>query len=144
MDNEKWLEAYRTNKNKVWIKVRLTSGFEYYFWNRLEWLALKEICDENRVFVEEISLQFRSHEIVLTENLKDADAVYLVRSVKAAVGAGQDDTSHYYTVGFLKDGIMHKSKWATPELVMDSESQDPLDKCVEEAIIYDQRQARTN
>lgn len=132
MDKKKWLKKYRTNKSAIWINVQLTNGEEFYYDEFEGWRELKTKCEDENLFIQELSLQFRSHEVTI--DLEDAEAVYLIRSVMGQMGA---DTRQYYTTGILKDGIVHKKMWMIPELVVDKELQDDIEECFEEALIYD-------
>jgi len=86
------------------------------------------------LFVEELYLQFRSHEVEI--DVKDTDAIYLIRSVMGQMG---NKTHQYYTTGRLEGGKMHKQMWLIPELIVEKELSDELDECFEEAIIYNEK-----
>ena len=92
MNNDKWLQAYRTNKDAVWIKCKLTNGEEFFYDHQIGWTLLKQACKNNGAFVEELRLQFRSHEVTI--DVEDAEAVYLVRSVMGQMGG---ESRQYYT-----------------------------------------------
>jgi len=49
------------------------------------------------------------------------------------VGASSRD---YYTIGKLIKGVVHKSMWLTPEIIVDQTYEDELENCFEEAVIY--------
>ena len=131
MDNQKWLEHYRTNKSAVWINVKLTNGEEFYNNDFAKWLEIKKKCDAEKLFVEELSLQFRSHKVDI--DLTDAEGLYLIRSVMGQVGV---DSKQYFTTGILKDNIVHKQMWLVPELLIEKELSDHVEDCFEEAFIY--------
>jgi len=124
MDKKKWLEKYRTNKSAIWINVQLTNGEEFYYDEFEGWTELKTKCEDENQFIQELSLQFRSHEVTI--DLEDAEAVYLIRSIMGQMGA---ETKQYYTTGVLKDGIVHKKMWLVPELVVEKELQDEIEEC---------------
>lgn len=130
-DRDKWLKKYRSNKNAIWINARLTNGEEQYFHEYEEWRSLKKICDEEDLFVQEMSLQFRSHEVEI--DLTDAEGVYLIRSVMGQFGG---NTKNYFTTGVLKQNKVYKKMWIVPELVVDKEIVDNIEDCFEEALIY--------
>jgi len=132
MSNQ-WLSRYRSNKNAVWIKCKLTNGEQYYHDTFRGWLSIKKICEREKCFVDELKLSFRSHEVDI--DLEGAEAVYLIRS---AMGSFGSETKHYYTTGVLKDGIVYKQMWLTPELVVDKELEDDLGECFEQALIYNE------
>jgi len=132
MDNEKWLKHYRTNKSAIWINVKLTSGEEFYNDDFAQWLEIKQKCDAEKLFVKELSLQFRSHKVDI--DLTDAEGLYLIRSIMGQVGV---DSKQYFTTGVLKDGVVHKQMWLVPELLIEKEFSDHVEDCFEEALIYD-------
>ncbi len=134
MNNDKWLEAYRTNKDAVWIKCKLTNGEEFFYDHQIGWKLIKQACKDNGAFVEELHLQFRSHEVTI--DIEGAEAVYLVRSVMGQMGG---ESKQYYTTGRLEGGKMHKQMWLTPELIVEKELIDEIDECFEEAIIYNEK-----
>ena len=137
MNNEEWLKKYRTNKSAVWLKVRLSDGQEFFFDTHRGWKGIKTICDTKKIFLTELHLQFRSHEVTI--DVEDVEGVYFVRSILGQVGA---DSKHYYTVGVLKDNEMHKKMWLIPELVPEKEYADDLSECFEEAIIYNEKKKK--
>ncbi len=129
--HEGWLTEYRKDKTCIWVRAGLSDGREIYFKDYKTWLSIKEFCDEEKLSVCSIKLQYKSH--VETINVSDAEAVYLVRSLMGQIGG---ETKNYYTVGRLVDGVVFKSRWLTPELVEEEKIEDSLDNCFEEAIIY--------
>lgn len=134
MNNEKWLQAYRTNKDAVWIKCKLTNGDEFFYDHHIGWKMIKNECDKKGVFVEEMYLQFRSHEVTI--DVAEAEAVYLIRSVMGQMGG---ESRQYYTTGRLEDDKMRKQMWLIPELIVEKELLDEIDECFEEAIIYHEK-----
>jgi|TARA_Y100000004_G_C8895164_1_gene403795 hypothetical protein len=135
MSNQEWISKYRTNKDAVWVKCRLTDGQQFYHDEFKGWIDIKKICEEQGVFVEELKLSFRSHEVTIDID-ENAEAIYLVKSVMGQIGA---ETKHYYTTGILKDGVVYKQMWLTPELVVDKEFEDRVDECFEQAMIYNEQ-----
>ena len=135
MNREKWLIAYRKNKQAIWINVRLTNGEEHYCGEFSQWLEVRESCKEHGLFVEELSLQFRSHEVVI--DINEAEGIYVIRSVMGQFGGS---TKHYMTVGILKCGVVYKTMWLVPELIIEKEYEDDVQSCFEEAFIYDETQ----
>ena len=137
MSNQEWISKYRTNKDAVWIKVKLTNGKQFYHDNFKGWIEVKKICDEEDLFVEELKLSFRSHEISV--DLSDAEAIYLITSAMGQIGA---ETKHYYTTGVLKDGIVYKQMWLIPELVVDKEFEENIEECFRQAVIYNDKKKK--
>jgi len=128
---DQWLIEYRKDKEAIWIIAVLSDGTEVYFKEYKTWMSLKDTCDSENLYIHSIRLQYRSH--VVESDTEDAEAVYLVRSVKGQIGGR---TSQYYTIGTLKDGMMCKTRWLIPELAEEEKFEETLDNCFEEAIIY--------
>ncbi|MQF98484.1 MAG: hypothetical protein FI729_03005 [SAR202 cluster bacterium] len=126
-----FIEAYRGDSECIWVTVNLSNGTDIYFNNHKEWLDIKRKCQQEDLSVSAINLQFKSHKI--TVDMNDCEGSYLVRSVLGEVGSW---TRNYYTVGKLKGDVVHKTRWLIPELVEEEKSEDTLDNCFEEAIIY--------
>jgi len=139
MDRDKWLASYRTNKSATWLKIKLTDGQLYFTTDHKDWLKVKEHCDKNSVFLSEMESQFRSHCVIM--DIGEPDAIYFVPSVMGMVGG---ETKQYYTVGLLKDGLMHKKMWKVPELIMERETTEDLEHCFTEAIIYNGEEKKEN
>ena len=137
MDNSAFVKKYKSNKGAVWIKVKLTSGDEFFYDTHKGWLQIKERCDKNFLFISDLRLQYRSHEVKI--DIEDCEGIYLIRSVMGQWGASSRE---YYTFGTVKGNSVAKKMYMVPELVIDKEYEDPLEDCFAEAIIYDQRKIR--
>jgi len=137
MTDQEWLSRYRSNKDAIWIKCKLTDDRQFYHDDFKGWLQIKDICDTDGVFVKELKLSFRSHEISV--DIDDAEAVYLIKSVMGQIGA---DTKHYYTTGVLKEGIVYKQMWLIPELVIDKEFEENIEECFRQAVIYNDQEKK--
>lgn len=135
-----WREHYQKFKRLkvVWIKIRTTDGKHFFFHDYKEWHDVQAYCREKSVFISDLHLQFRTHKITIDID-DDTEAIYIVRSCMGAMGM---KTKQYMTVGKLKDGLMHKQMWLTPELIIDKEYKDPLSLCFEEAILYDEKKKK--
>ena len=131
MNNEKFLEKYRTNKQAIWIKIKLTTGKEIFFEDYRQWQAIKDVCEKTGVFIQNFHLQFRSHEVKI--DITDADGIYFIRSVMGQMGG---DTKHYYTVGVIRGDIVSKKMFIIPELVEEKSYEDDIESCFPEGIIY--------
>lgn len=131
MNNEKFLEKYRTNKQAIWIKIKLTSGKEIFFEDYRQWQAIKDVCEKTGAFIQNFHLQFRSHEVKI--DITDADGIYFIRSVMGQMGG---DTKHYYTVGVIRGDIVSKKMFIIPELVEEKSYEDDIESCFPEGIIY--------
>lgn len=138
MDAQKWKDFYlknrKENSNKIFIKVMTSDGKHFFFTNDQfdTWLEVKKRCDEDKVRVQDLHFQFRSHKCVI--NLDDAEeGLYLIRSVLGAVGM---PTKDYFTVGKIKGGKVYKEMWLVPELIKDQEYTERLSDCFTEAVIH--------
>ena len=89
MSNQ-WLSKYRSNKNAVWIKCKLTNGEQRYCDEFAGWIGIKKTCEKEKCFISELKLSFRSHEVDI--DLEEAEAVYLIRS---AMGSFGSETKNY-------------------------------------------------
>ena len=131
MNNEKFLEKYRTNKQAIWIKIKMTDGKELFFDEYESWHSVKTMCDATGVFISHFHLQFRSHEIKI--DIKDADGLYFIRSAMGQMGG---ETKHYYTVGVIKGDVVTKKMFIIPELIEEKSYEDDIESCFPEGIIY--------
>ena len=129
--HEEWISEYRKDKRAIWVRAELSSGTEVYFKDYKKWLKLKTICENDCLSVNRIKLQYRDH--VVEVDTRDAEAVYVVRSILGEVGG---IVKNYYTIGTLNDDVVYKSRWLTPELIEEEKIEEGLDNCFEEAIIY--------
>tara|TARA_Y100000004_G_C8942862_1_gene424901 strand:- start:317 stop:727 length:411 start_codon:yes stop_codon:yes gene_type:complete len=134
MNNEKFLQKYRTDKQSTWIKVKTTDGREFYFTNYGVWAVVKQHCKDESSFIEEFFLQFRSHEVEI--EVGDADGFYFVRSILGQMGG---DSKNYFTVGIIKGDTVHKKMYIIPELVEEKSYEDDIESCFDEAIIYNEQ-----
>jgi hypothetical protein len=132
-DKKKWSEVFRTNVRATWLIVTLKDGTEYFIDSTNRWHELKRYCDNNKVFLSKLSIQFKSHRERI--DITNIDGIYFAKSVVGMLGAESKQT---YTVGKIKDGIVHKTLWLIPELIVEKEYDDYESGCFEESIIYDQ------
>lgn len=126
-----WLEEYKKDKYKTWIRAVLSSGSEVYLTDYSEWLELKEHCIDNKLSVKKIGLQYRSHSIEI--DTSDSEGVYLTRSIIGSVGRSTRQT---FTIGRLVGSIVKKTIWIIPELIKEFDDEDKVENCFEEALIY--------
>jgi hypothetical protein len=130
-----WIQDYKKNIDGLWIRCTLTTGEELYFDKFDGWKTIKAICDKEKLFIDSLSLQFRSHKIDL--DVKNCDAVYLIRSVFGQLGG---ETKNYYTFGRVVGDKVKKQMWLVPELIMDKEFEETINECFAETIIYNETQ----
>lgn len=130
-----WIEEYRKNKNAIWIRGILSNDEEFYHDKFDGWISIKNRCEKENLFLRELSLQFRSHQVNI--DLKDAEAIYLIRSAMGKFG--ETNSREYYTTGILKNGKVYKQMWVLPELIVEKELIDDIEECFEEALLYDRK-----
>lgn len=139
MNNQKFLEKYRTNKQAIWIKVKLTNGRELFFDEYSVWEDIKKMCDSTGHFIDKFHLQFRSHEVKI--DIEDADGLYFIRSIMGSMGG---KSKHYYTVGVIKGDIVSKKMFIIPELIEEKSYEDDIESCFPEGIIYNEQKKKEN
>lgn len=126
-----WLEEYKKDKYKTWIRAILNNDSEIYLKDYDEWLELKQHCEEKKLCIQKIGLQYRSHSIEI--DTSNSDGVYLAKSILGSFGQQAKQT---FTVGILKDNIVNKTTWLIPELTQEMSSKDSIENCFAEALIY--------
>lgn len=133
-NKKKWSEVFRTNIRATWLIVTLKDGTEYFVDSTERWHELKRYCDNNNIFLSKLSIQFKSHRERI--DITDIDGIYFAKSVIGLLGAESKQT---YTIGKLKNGIVQKTMWLIPELIVEREYDDYESSCFKESIIYDQK-----
>ena len=133
---DNWRKHYAVcdNPKKIWIVVETSDNVSAYLEEYDQWLTFKDYCKSNNLKINSVGLQYRSN--VVTTDTKNADAVYLIRSVKGQMGGTSRDC---YTIGVINGDTAKKTMWLTPELIEDSSYEDNLHSCFEEALIYNDR-----
>ncbi len=128
--HEQWLEEYRKDKYKIWIRATLSNNIEYYLPDHNKWIELKSFCEKNKLKVNKLGLQYRSHFVEV--DTSDTDGVYLVRSLIGRMG---ENSKQSITIGKVYGNVVKKTMWVTPELVEDLSDEDPVENCFSEALI---------
>lgn len=131
-----WLKEYRKDKYKIWIRATMSNGIEVYLPEHRNWLDLKNFCQQNKLKINKVGLQYRSHSVEV--DTQDANGVYLVRSLVGVMGENSKNT---ITIGKLYGDKVHKELWITPELIKETQEVEDRKNCFEEALIlnYEQR-----
>lgn len=129
--HDEWLKEYRKDKYKVWVRATLSNGKEYYLPSHNEWIKLKSICEDQSLDINKIGLQYRSNFIEV--DTTDSDGVYLIKSIIGVMGENSKQT---ITIGKLYGNIIKKTMWVTPELVAELTSEDNIEDCFKEALIF--------
>ena len=132
IDKNEWLKHFRRNKTGTWIIIELTNGSTHFRDHFNGWLEIKRICDDENIFIKRLYLKFRSHLVEI--DIKDADGLYLVRSILGKIGG---KSKEHYTTGVVKGDKVYKKMWMIPELISERDSEDSIERCFEQAIIYD-------
>lgn len=125
-----WLVEYHKDKYKIWIRATLSNNIEYYLPDHNKWIDLKDLCDNNKLKVNKLGLQYRSHFVEV--DTSDADGVYLIRSLIGRMG---ENSKQSITIGKVYGNTVKKTMWVTPELVEDLSDEDPIENCFMEALI---------
>ena len=134
-----WLDIYTSpdpRSDESWIKCKLSNGEDLYSCLSDKITNIKKYCIENNTHIVNAGLQFRSN--VLKQNTKDAEAVYLIKSVKGQMGGS---TIYCVVIGVLENGIVKKNAYCTPELVKIYDAEDKVEDCFEEMLIYNDQKA---
>jgi hypothetical protein len=125
-----WLQEYRKDKYKVWIRATLSSGIDYYLPDHQSWLKLKDICQKQKLKVNKVGLQYRSHYVEV--DTADTDGVYLIRSIIGMMG---ENSRQSITIGRLYGTRLKKELWVTPELISELKDETDVEDCFKEALI---------
>ena len=125
-----WLEEYRKDKYKIWIRATLSNNICYRFSNYENWMELKTLCETNKLKVIKLGLQYRSH--VVEVDTENTDGVYLAKSIIGTMG---ESAKHSFTVGKVYGNIVKKTMWITPELLEEFHDEDTIETCFKEALI---------
>jgi hypothetical protein len=130
---DEWRKVYASGSNHkiVWIVIEISDGNTIYLDSYNKWLSLKTYCQDKKVRINSIGLQYKTN--LIKTDTSDKDGVYLIRSVKGQMGGTSRDC---FTIGVVNSNKVNKTIWLTPELVEDSSYEDDLKNCFEEAIIY--------
>lgn len=128
---DQWLNEYRKDKYKIWVKIILSNNEERYFCDYEDWYKIKNYCKQGLINVVEIGLQYRSNYLGI--DAKDCDGVYLVQSIIGVMGEQSKKT---YTVGKIYGDIVEKQVFLTPELIEDRTEKDSVSSCFEEGLLY--------
>jgi hypothetical protein len=135
-----WLQEYRKDKYKVWIRATLSNGTDYYLPDHASWLKLKPLCENQKLKVIKVGLQYRSHYVEV--DTADTDGVYLIRSLIGMMG---ENSRQSITIGKLYGTKLKKELWVTPELVSEIKDETDVEDCFKEALIlnYETQETKT-
>lgn len=144
MDNivvgeQAWLQIYTSpddRASETWIICKLSNGTEIFSCITGKIDNIKKYCNKHNASIDSVGLRFRSNTI--KQNTKDCDAVYIVKSVRGQMGG---NTIYCLVLGTLKNGIVSKTAYCTPELLEIYTSEDKVEDCFEEMLIYNDKKA---
>lgn len=134
---ELWLQEYKKDKYRIWIRASVSNNKEYYLSDVEDWKSLKKLCQDNRLKVVNVGLQYRSHSIQV--DTLDSDGVYLIKSVIGMMGGNSKQT---ITIGKLFGDSIKKTMWIVPELLEEFTTIDSVENSFEEVLIYDYTQKK--
>ena len=115
--------------NTVWC-VTLNNGQEIFDDNgrrdknghimKDSWLRLKEYCDSNNLWIDNIYFKFRSH----TEQIEKSDDGYFLK--RGILGSPGNQAIQFMIIGNVKNNSIFTTKWRVPELIPDETGIRPL------------------
>ena len=126
----KWLDHYRSNKQATWIKCKTSDGIDRYMYKMSDWTDLVKLSIQSGIFLQSLSIQFRSHKEIL--DVTDCDRIYLITSV---MGSMAGPSKNYLTYGKINGNSVEKQMWLIPELIIEKTYSDTIENCFAEAII---------
>lgn len=129
--DKEWRSLYSKNRYDIWFIVSLSNDETIYLRNYKEWLLLKNYCESNKYNIVCLKIRYKSH--IVSIDTKNSNGVYLVKSILGSLNSKSIDT---ITSGILKNNIVRKTIWTTPELVEYLSEDDSVDNCFEKALIY--------
>lgn len=134
-----WLDIYGSSdprSEETWIVCKLANGEDLYSCVIDKISGIKKYCEEQKTHVVSLGLQFRSHTV--NKESQNADAVYIVKSVRGQMGGC---STHCVVLGVANDGVVNKDAYCTPELLKIYDSEDKIEDCFEEMLIYNEQKA---
>lgn len=92
------------------------------------WERLQNYCGNNKNYIVDMKLQFRSH----IENMPaNVEGYFFRRSILGGIGIMRTSRiipdTFFYLVGILKDGKVTIQKWRVPELILNTDEEDIRD-----------------
>jgi len=137
LGKEAWQAKYRSlsepERRKVWITLIPESGLTMYLQNFKDWPEAVLDLKKKNVRLKKIGLQFRSHTVEC--EVSESDGVYIAQTAKGSTGGA---TIHCFSLGFVKDNIVYRTLYTTPDLTPDLQLEDNIEEVIQEALlIYD-------
>ncbi len=135
--HEAWQAKYKSlpepERRQTWILLFPESGPTMYIQNFKDWPEVILDLKKNNVRLDKIGLQYRSHTVEY--QVKNYDGVYIAQTAKGSTGS---TTIHCFSLGFVKDNMVYRTLYTTPDLTPDLQLEDHVDEVIQEALlIYD-------
>ena len=142
LGHKAWQDKYKTlpeeDRRKVWILLFPESGPTMYLQEFKDWPDVVKYLKDKDIRLEKIGLQFRSHTVEHPVN--KSDGVYIAQTAKGSTGG---TTIHCFSLGYIKDCIVYRTLYTTPDLTPDLQLEDHIDEVIQEALlIYDKEKNR--
>lgn len=135
---DQWLQEYKKDRYKTWVKVTLSNNEIRYFCDYKDWQKIKNLCKTDNLNVVELGLQRKTNYVGV--DTTGCDGVYLVRSVLGMMG---QDAISTYTIGKVFLNKVKKQVFLIPELIEHRTEEDDIEACFAEAILYHNEQSKT-
>ena len=88
---------------------------------RSAWLRLGKYCEENELYIKEMTIMFRDNAYALPSNM---DGYFFSKGARGMFGNPR--TLHLFLVGTLQGGRLEVSCWKVPEMLSEwTEERDP-------------------
>lgn len=131
-----WKKEYRKDKSATWIRLVLSDASEYFFKATTkeeyeDWYKIQEICLKGDLTIVTAKLQYRSN-CVEHKISKDSQGFYIIRSMIGVIGG---DSIPTITFGEIKDNIVYKTSYSTPDLSIKDQWNDEAENCFPEAMV---------
>lgn len=133
-----FVNKYKTlseeDRRKVWILLYPENGQEIYLQNFADWPDAVKYLKEKKIRLKNLGLKFRTHTVEYP--VDGSEGVYISQTAKGSMGG---KTIHCFSLGFVKDGIVHRTLYTSPDLTPDLQLEDNVEDVIQEALlIYDQ------
>ena len=134
LGHKAWQEKYRTlpeeDRRKVWILLFPESGPTMYLQNFKDWPDVLIDLKKKNVRLDKIGLQYRSHTVEHPVN--KSDGIYIAQTAKGSTGGVTIDC---FSQGYVKDSIVYRTLYTTPDLSPDLQLEDHVDEVLQEALL---------
>jgi len=132
-----FIAKYKTlsekDRRKVWIVLFPESGQEIYLQNFKDWPDALKYLREKKIRLKNLGLKFRTHMIEYA--VEGSEGVYISQTAKGTMGG---KTINCFSLGFVKDNIVHRTLYTSPDLTPDLQLEDNVEDVIQEALlIYD-------